>query len=65
MLQTISLDSKTVIIKADKESDLLDVINFIDKKERRKNIKDLLQFSAKNKFLPTDYKFNREECYDR
>jgi hypothetical protein len=65
MLQTISLDSKTMIIKADSEVDLLGVIDYIDKQERHENIKDLLQFASKNKILPSDYQFNREDCYDR
>ena len=33
--------------------------------ERRAAIHALLEFARRNPVLPKDYKFNREECYDR
>ena len=65
MMEAISLDSKTIIIKSDNESDLAEVIDFVAKKDKRENINAFLEFAKKNRFLEKDYKFNRDECYDR
>jgi len=65
MFQTISLDSKTIIVKAENESDLLEVINHIARKDKQKTINAFLDFASKNRRIEKDFKFNREECYDR
>jgi len=65
MLEAISLDSKTIIIKSDKESDISDVIDFISKKDKRNNIDSFLKFASQNRVIEKGYKFSRDACYDR
>ena len=64
MLQTISLDSKTIIVKADNESDLSEIMEFISKQDKQKSLDTLLSFAADNRKIEKEYKFNRNECYD-
>ena len=64
MFETMTLDSKTLIIKSDNEKDLLEIINFINnKKDKRDSINSFLNFTEKNRIKISDYKFNREDCY--
>ena len=65
MYETMALDSKTIIIKSDNERELSEIIDFISKKDKEKNIKSFLKFVSDNRKVIKDYKFNREECYDR
>jgi len=65
MFETILLDTKTIIIKAEQESDLDDVIEFITQKGKRKAIDEFLKFASENRVLEKDFKFNRDDCYDR
>ena len=65
MVEAISLDSKTIIIKSDNENDLAEVVDFVAKKNKRENINAFLEFAKKNRILAKGYKFNRDECYDR
>ena len=64
-LETMTLDSKTLIIKSDNETDLPEIIDFITQKDRNKNINSFLNFASQNRIEMNDYKFNREECYGR
>jgi hypothetical protein len=65
MLQTISLDSKTIVIKADNEDDLSEIFDYVIKKDRQKNVIEFLRFASENRRIEKIYKFNREDCYDR
>ena len=65
MFETMTLDSKTLIIKSDSEEGLLEIINYINQKDKRDNINSFLNFAEKNRVKISDYKFNREECYGR
>ena len=65
MYETIALDSKTIIIKSDDERKLSEIIDFISKRDKEKNIKSFLKFASDNRKAATDYQFNRAECYDR
>ena len=65
MYETMALDSKTIIIKSDNERELSEIIDFISKRDKEKNIKSFLKFVSDNRKVIKDYKFNREECYDR
>jgi len=66
MFETMTLDSKTLIIKFDDEKDLLEIINFINnKKDKSDSINSFLNFAEKNRIKISDYKFNREDCYGR
>ena len=63
MVQTISLDSKTLIIKSDNETELSDIIRFINQRKKQDTINDFLKFAAKNRKIEKDFKFDRNECY--
>ena len=61
----MTLDSKTLIIKSDNEDDLPGIIDFINQKDKNKNINSFLNFASENRLETPDYKFNREDCYGR
>ena len=65
MLEAVSLDSKTMIIKSDEETDFSEIINFIIQKDKNKDIVSFLKFAAQNRIADKGFKFNREDCYDR
>ncbi|GHV68857.1 hypothetical protein FACS1894199_16740 [Bacteroidia bacterium] len=65
MLQTISLDPTTLIIKADNEKDLSELFAYVTKKDKQKNVTAFLKFASENRAIGGKYKFNREDCYDR
>jgi hypothetical protein len=65
MLEAISLDAKTMIIKSDEETDFSEIINFIIQKDKNKDIASFLNFAAENRIVDKEFKFNRDECYDR
>jgi hypothetical protein len=65
MLETISLDRRTMIVRSDVETDFSDLINFVIKKDKNSDIDSFLKFAEKNRKVDADFKFNREECYDR
>jgi len=65
MLETITLDSRTLIIKTDNEVDLPDIIDIINKKYRINNINSFLDFASSNRVIKQNYSFVRENCYGR
>jgi ssRNA-specific RNase YbeY (16S rRNA maturation enzyme) len=65
MLEAISLDTRTMIIKSDEETDFSEIINFIIKKDKRKDVDSFLRFVSQNRIADDNFKFNRVECYDR
>jgi hypothetical protein len=65
MLEAISLDQKTMIIRSDVETDFSEIINFVIKKDKNSDIESFLKFAEKNRKIDKNFKFNREECYDR
>jgi len=65
MIETISLDSKTVILKSDNETDIPEIIDLIIKRDKSKKVASFLKFASQNRIVDKNYKFNREECYDR
>jgi hypothetical protein len=65
MLEAISLDSKTMIIKSDEETDFSEIINFVIQKDKNKDIASFLKFAAQNRIEDKEFKFVRDECYDR
>jgi len=65
MLETITLDRKTMIIRSDVETDFSEIINFVVKKDKDHDINSFLTFAAKNRKIDDNFKFTREECYDR
>jgi hypothetical protein len=65
MLEAISLDTKTMIIKSDEETDFSEIINFVIQKDKKKDAESFLKFAAQNRIVDEGFKFSREECYDR
>jgi hypothetical protein len=65
MLEAISLDPRTIIIKSDNAKDLSEVIDFIAKKDKKSNIDSFLKFTSQNQKIEKEFKFNRPDCYDR
>ena len=65
MLETITLDSRTLIIKSDNEEDLPKIIEIINQDSKVNNINSFLNFASKNRIIKKEYKFNREDCYGR
>ena len=65
MLEAISLDTTTMIIKSDNETDFSEIMNFIIQKDKKSDVDSFLKFAAQNRIVDNSFKFNREECYDR
>jgi uncharacterized protein YukJ len=65
MLEAISLDPKTMIIKSDEETDFSEIIKFIIQKDKDKVVASFLKFAAQNRITDKGFKFSRDECYDR
>jgi len=65
MLEAIALDSRTMIVRAECESDMSELVDFISRKDKRDNINAFLEFASKQRIIDKDYKFIRDECYDR
>jgi hypothetical protein len=63
MYETMTLDSRTIIVKSDNDKELSEVIDFITKKDKERNLELFLKFAAANRKVVKNYKFNREECY--
>ena len=65
MYETMTLNPNTIIVKSDNKKELSDIIDFISQRGREKNMEALLKLASKNRKIVKNYKFNREECYDR
>jgi hypothetical protein len=65
MSQVVQLDTTTILIKSDSESDLAEIINFVAEKDKLGRVRSFLNFASNNKILDASYQFKREECYDR
>jgi len=67
MLQSTTLDSRTVVVRADAESDMQDLLSFIQQKKaknKEKLVARFLDFAKDNYASEPSFKFNREELYD-
>ena len=65
MLEAISLDARTMIIKSDKETDFSEIMSFIIQKDKKNDIDSFLNFVTQNRIVDNNFKFSREECNDR
>jgi hypothetical protein len=65
MLETMTLDPRTLIIKSDNEDELPDIIDYINQKDKNKTIDSFLGFASENRLELANYKFEREGCYGR
>jgi len=63
MYETVAVDSKTIIVKAESEEKLSEVIDFLTSRDKESNLKSFLEFASANRKIASDYKFNRDECY--
>jgi hypothetical protein len=65
MYETMTLDSNTIIVKSDSKKELSDIIEFISKKDKEKNMEALLRLASESRKRVNNYKFSREECYEK
>ena len=68
MLQSTTLGSHRIMIQADEESDLYDLLNFLKQSDTEKKVKLLncfLDFAKDHYATEPSFKFNREELYAR
>ena len=65
MSQVIPLDATTIVVKCDNEKEIEEIMDIISRKDRGAHVHSFLEFASENRILGKDYKFNREECYDR
>ena len=63
MYETMTIDSKTMIIKTDNERELSEIIDFVSKRDKDKNLRSFLKFASSKRKVVKNYKFNREGCY--
>jgi len=64
-METVALNSTTIIVKSDNENDISNVIDFIYHKDKENSIDLLLKFASENRVIEKGYIFNRNECYER
>lgn len=63
-METMVIDSKTLIVKSDNRDDLLGVIEYVNqKKDKLNTIESFLAFASRNSVEAKGYTFNREDCY--
>jgi len=68
MYQATTLDSRTLLIKAEFESDMTELLSYINKKTKIKKqdlVNQFLDFAKNNYETDKNFKFNRDECYER
>jgi hypothetical protein len=68
MYQATTLDSRTLLIKAELESDLTELLLYINQKTKTKKqylLNHFLDFAKNNYETDKNFKFNRDECYER
>ena len=68
MYQATTLDSCTLLVKAEFESDLTELLSYINQKTkmRKQNlVNQFLDFAKDNYETDKNFKFNRDECYER
>ena len=68
MLQSTTLDTRTVIVRADVESDMQDLLIFLKQtagNKKEKLLNSFLDFAKDNYATDPSFKFNREELYER
>jgi hypothetical protein len=67
MLQSTTLDSQRVVIRSDEESDMQELLSFLNRTSSEKKSKLLsrfLEFAKDNYSTEPSFKFNRKELYD-
>jgi hypothetical protein len=57
MLETMTIDSRTMIIKTDNEKELTEIIDFVSKRDKDKNLKLFLKYVSSKRKVVKNYKF--------
>ena len=68
MYLTTALDSYTLLIKTESENDLTELLSYLNQKTKMKKldlVNHFLDFAKNNYETDKNYKFNRDECYER
>ena len=68
MYQATALDSCTLLIKTEFESDLTELLSYLNQKTKMKKqdlVNQFLDFAKNNYETDKNFKFNRDECYER
>ena len=68
MYRTTTLDSRTLLIKTEFEDDLTELLLYINQKTKNKKqdlVNQLLDFAKKHYETDKNFKFNRDECYEK
>ena len=68
MLQSTTLDSRRMIIQADEENDMLELLIFLNRstmEKKEKLLNRFLDFAKDNYATDPSFNFNREKLYDR
>ena len=68
MYQATALDSHTLLIRTEIESDLIELLSYINQKTKTKKhnlVNRFLDFAKNNYETDKDFKFNRDECYEK
>ena len=68
MLQSTTLDHRTMIIRADMESDMQDLLGFLKQtagKKKETLVNSFLDFANDNYVTDPSFKFNRDQLYER
>ena len=68
MYQATALDSHTLLIKAEFENDLTELLSYINQKTKTKKqdlVNRFLDFAKNNYETDKNFKFNRDECYEK
>ena len=68
MYQATVLDSRTILIKTEFEGDLTELLSYINQKTKMKKqdlVNRFLDFAKNNYETDKNFKFNRDECYER
>jgi hypothetical protein len=65
MLQAVSIDAHTLIVRAEKAKDLYKLVEYISKQDnqKKKEVDIFLDFASANRHIDKSYKFVREDCY--
>ena len=68
MLQSTTLDHRTMIIRADMENDMQDLLGFLKQTEEKKKetlLNSFLDFANDHYVTDPSFTFNREQLYER
>ena len=65
MPETVILDSLTVLVKADTEQDMAEIIDFITYKDKKNAVNRLFALGKENNLIGQNYVFDRDKLYEK